>query len=59
VPDGAVRRAVYGAAMTDSDTPWEPPLAGTETEHLVGHADLLGEAVDGLVGKDPPAGWHA
>jgi hypothetical protein len=45
--------------MTDSDTPWEPPLAGTETEHLVGHADLLGEAVDGLVGKDPPAGWHA
>lgn len=22
--------------MTDSDTPWEPPLAGTEAEHLLG-----------------------
>ncbi len=24
-----------------------------------GHADLLREAVDGLAGEDPPAGWHA
>ena len=24
-----------------------------------GHADLLREAVDGIVGEDPPAGWHA
>jgi hypothetical protein len=24
-----------------------------------GHADLLREAADGLVGEDPPAGWHA
>lgn len=23
-----------------------------------GHADLLREAVDGLTGEDPPAGWH-
>ena len=23
-----------------------------------GHADLLGEAVDGVTGEDPPAGWH-
>ena len=23
-----------------------------------GHADLLREAVNGLVGEDPPAGWH-
>ncbi len=23
-----------------------------------GHADLLREAVDGLVGEDPPIGWH-
>lgn len=23
-----------------------------------GHADLLREAVDGLVGEDPPEGWH-
>jgi hypothetical protein len=24
-----------------------------------GHADLIREAVDGRVGEDPPAGWHA
>ena len=23
-----------------------------------GHADLIREAVDGLVGEDPPARWH-
>jgi len=27
--------------MTDSDTPWEPPLAGTEAEHLAGSLDRL------------------
>jgi hypothetical protein len=27
--------------MTDSDTPWEPPFAGTEAEHLVGTLDRL------------------
>jgi hypothetical protein len=27
--------------MPDSDTPWEPPLAGTEAEHLVGALDRL------------------
>jgi hypothetical protein len=27
------------SAMTDTDFPWEPPLAGTETEHLVGALD--------------------
>jgi hypothetical protein len=27
--------------MTDSDYPWEPPLAGTEVEHLVGALDRL------------------
>jgi Protein of unknown function (DUF664) len=27
--------------MTDSDRPWEPPLAGTETEQLVGALDRL------------------
>ncbi|MFH5821441.1 DUF664 domain-containing protein [Georgenia sp. AZ-5] len=93
--------------MSTGDTPWEPPLAGTEVEHLLGalermratfrwkaggldaegyqahvadagvhaslrrlicdlveeygrhtgHADLLREAVDGLVGEDPPPGW--
>jgi uncharacterized damage-inducible protein DinB len=27
--------------MTDTDYPWEPPLAGTEAEHLVGALDRL------------------
>jgi hypothetical protein len=27
--------------MSDSDTPWEPPLAGTEVEHLIGALDRL------------------
>ena len=29
------------AAMNNSDYPWEPPLAGTEDEHLVGALDRL------------------
>jgi uncharacterized damage-inducible protein DinB len=28
-------------AMTDTNVPWEPPLAGTENEHLVGALDRL------------------
>jgi hypothetical protein len=27
--------------VTNSDTPWEPPLAGTEAEHLLGALDRL------------------
>ncbi|YCK41126.1 DUF664 domain-containing protein [Actinomadura sp. ATCC 39365] len=27
--------------MTDSDTPWEPPIAGSEAEHLLGTLDRL------------------
>jgi len=50
-----------------TEYPWEPPLAGTEVEHLAGalversrarhtgHADLLREAIDGLTGEDPRA----
>jgi hypothetical protein len=49
--------------MTNSDTPWEPPLAGTGVERIVGAldqlVDLLRAAVDGRVGEDPPAGWRA
>ncbi len=52
-----------------SDTPWEPPLSGTEVEHVLGalveeygrhtgQADLLREAVDGRTGEDPQAGWR-
>jgi hypothetical protein len=36
-----VRNAVYGAGMTNSDYPWEPPIAGTEAEHLTGALDRL------------------
>jgi hypothetical protein len=32
---------VYGGAMTDSATPWEPPLAGSEIDHLVGALERL------------------
>lgn len=35
------RYRVYGDAVTDSATPWEPPLAGTEVEHLVGALERL------------------
>src|SRR5215472_9752808 len=27
--------------MTDNDRPWEPPVAGTEAEHLLGALDRL------------------
>jgi hypothetical protein len=27
--------------MAETDRPWEPPLAGTELEHLVGALDRL------------------
>jgi Protein of unknown function (DUF664) len=37
----SVRSEHYGGAMTSSDTPWKPPLAGTEAEHLVGALDQL------------------
>lgn len=33
--------AAYGDTMTSSDYPWEPPLAGTEVEHLVGALERL------------------
>jgi len=32
---------VQGAAMTADDRPWEPPMAGTEAEHLAGALDRL------------------
>jgi hypothetical protein len=37
----AVRGRVYGAAMTHDQYPWEPPLAGTEAEQLIGALDRL------------------
>lgn len=37
-----VRNSLYGDGMTDiKSPPWEPPLAGTEIEHIVGALDRL------------------
>jgi Protein of unknown function (DUF664) len=36
-----LRIGLYGGRMTTNDTPWEPPLAGTEAEHLIGALDRL------------------
>ena len=36
-----VRNAVYRRVVTNNDYPWEPPLAGTEVEHLTGALDRL------------------
>ena len=36
-----VRDAVYRACVTNSDYPWEPPVAGSEAEHLAGALDRL------------------
>jgi hypothetical protein len=40
-PDETVGRRGYGAVMDSIDPPWEPPVAGTEAEHLVGALDRL------------------
>ncbi|HEV7656585.1 MAG TPA: DUF664 domain-containing protein [Mycobacteriales bacterium] len=66
-------RALLGEALADGGLDQPVHLAHRE-QHLslrrllcdlieeygrhAGHADLLREAVDGLVGADPPAGWH-
>ena len=31
----------YGGDMAEDDTPWEPPFAGSEAEHLVGALERL------------------
>jgi hypothetical protein len=52
---GSVRNEVYGAGMAETQwesPPWEPPIAGTDVEHLVGALDRLRTTfrykVDGL-----------
>lgn len=42
--------------MTDDATPWEPPLAGTEVEHLVGALDRLRATFRWKAGGLDPAG---
>jgi hypothetical protein len=62
------------AALAESGMDQPVHLTGPDGEHAslrrllcdlieeygrhTGHADLLREAVDGLVGEDPPAGWR-
>ena len=36
-----VLNGIYGADMTNTDHPWEPPMAGTEAAHLTGALDRL------------------
>jgi hypothetical protein len=36
-----VLNAVHTGGMTNTDYPWEPPMAGTEAEHLIGALDRL------------------
>ena len=68
-------RARLGAALADGGLDQPAHISGKDGQHAslrrlvcdlieeygrhTGHADLLREAVDGVVGEDPPAGWHA
>ncbi len=68
-------RARLGAALADGGLDQVVHFAGPQGQQAslrrlvfdlveeygrhTGHADLLREAVDGRVGEDPPADWHA
>ena len=68
-------RTRLAAALADGGLDQLVHVSGTDGRHAslrrlvcdlieeygrhTGHADLLREAVDGLVGEDPPAGWRA
>src|ERR1044072_8299799 len=45
--------------MTDSATPWEPPVAGTEGEHLVGALESLRTTFRWTAGDLDAAGLQA
>jgi len=67
-------RARWDAALADGGMNQRIALTGPDGEHAgvrrllcdlieeygrhTGHADLLRESVDGLVGEDPPPGWR-
>ncbi len=67
-------RAAFGAALNDGGLDQLVQISGPDGRHAslrrilcdlieeygrhTGHADLLREAVDGLVGEDPPARWQ-
>jgi uncharacterized damage-inducible protein DinB len=68
-------RARFGAALADGGLDQLVHVSGPDGRHAslrrlvcdlieeygrhTGHADLIREAVDGLVGEDPPPGWRA
>jgi len=68
-------RARFDAALAEGGLDQLVRIAGPDGRHAslrrllcdlieeygrhTGHADLLREAVDGLVGEDPPAGWRS
>ena len=68
-------RARLDAALADGGLDQFVHTSGTDGQHAslrrlvcdlieeygrhTGHADLLRESVDGRIGEDPPAGWHA
>jgi hypothetical protein len=68
-------RARLDAALTDGGLDQLVHISGPDGQHAslrrlvcdlieeygrhTGHADLLREAVDGVVGEDPPPGWRA
>ncbi len=45
--------------MTDNNTPWEPPLSGTEAEHLVGALDRMRWTFRWKAGELDAAGLQA
>jgi uncharacterized damage-inducible protein DinB len=45
--------------MTDTDYPWEPPVAGTEVEHLIGALDRLRTTFRWKADDLDAAGLHA
>src|ERR1700739_3993612 len=46
----------YGGDMTNTDYPWEPPMAGTEAAHLTGGLDRLRTSFWFKPGVSAPAG---
>jgi hypothetical protein len=67
-------RARLGAALADGGLEQLVHASGPDGQHAslrrlvcdlieeygrhTGHADMIRESVDGVVGEDPPAGWH-
>lgn len=59
--DGGLDQLVHGSSPDGRHASLRRLLCDLVEEYgrHTGHADLLREAVDGLVGEDPPEGWQA